>query len=252
MIAVRSAQRTRLYSRLALGRSAAAAARHEQRSRFAVGGSFRWQHQRLLCAKPTPPLPTPEDRTLDEEIAMLSSGNNDEVRDHVQKQLATTSQPLHTKAIKIVARAPGIVLSTVGTAVLSLRDPRACVQWTAHQWGHFSGTMKHYWLGVKLLKADVGTAAGLGTRVLQGYTLTRRERKQMARTVGDVLRLVPMSFFILIPALELFLPVALLLFPGMLPSTFQDSMKEKEAMKRNLKVSFFYLPLYFTRILLTV
>ena len=45
-----------------------------------------------------------------------------------------------------------------------------------------------------------------------------------------------MAFFILIPAMEFILPVALFLFPSMLPSTFQDSMKEKENAKRDLKV----------------
>jgi LETM1 and EF-hand domain-containing protein 1 len=76
----------------------------------------------------------------------------------------------------------------------------------------------------------------IGGRVIHGYTLTRRERKQLARTVGDVFRLVPMAFFILIPAMEFLLPVALYLFPSMLPSTFQDSMKQKENAKRDLKV----------------
>jgi LETM1 and EF-hand domain-containing protein 1 len=41
--------------------------------------------------------------------------------------------------------------------------------------------------------------------------------------------------FILIPAMEFLLPFALRLFPNMLPSTFQDSLKAEENMKRELK-----------------
>jgi len=50
--------------------------------------------------------------------------------------------------------------------------------------------MQHYWLGSKLLASDVRTATRLLNRVLGGHTLTRRERKQLLRTVTDVLRLV--------------------------------------------------------------
>ena len=39
-------------------------------------------------------------------------------------------------------------------------------------------------------------------------------------------RLVPFSVFIIVPFMELLLPVALMLFPGMLPSTFTEESKE--------------------------
>jgi len=44
-----------------------------------------------------------------------------------------------------------------------------------------------------------------------------------------------MSMFVLIPFMELALPFALKIFPNMLPSTFQDSLKKEEDMKRELK-----------------
>jgi len=93
----------------------------------------------------------------------------------------------------------------------------------------------HYWTGSKLLMADVRTARSLLGRTLSGSTLTRRERKQLLRTVSDLFRLVPFSMFIIIPAMEFVLPFALRLFPNMLPSTFQDSLKSEENMKRELK-----------------
>jgi LETM1 and EF-hand domain-containing protein 1, mitochondrial len=83
--------------------------------------------------------------------------------------------------------------------------------------------------------ADVRTARDLVRQMLAGSTLTRRERKQLLRTVTDLFRLVPFSMFVIIPAAEFALPLALRLFPNMLPSTFQDSLKAEENMKRELQ-----------------
>ncbi len=94
----------------------------------------------------------------------------------------------------------------------------------------------HYWMGSKLLAADVRTARHLMGRTLRGSTLSRRERKQLLRTTTDVFRLVPMSVFVLVPFMEFALPFALKMFPNMLPSTFQDSLKEEEKMKGELQM----------------
>ncbi len=93
----------------------------------------------------------------------------------------------------------------------------------------------HYYMGSKLLMADLKTARQMLLRLLNGSTLTRRERKQFIRTVTDVFRMVPMAIFVLIPFMEFALPLALKIFPNMLPSTFQDSLKNEENMKRELK-----------------
>jgi len=47
--------------------------------------------------------------------------------------------------------------------------------------------------------------------------------------------MIPFSMFLIIPFMEFALPFALRLFPGMLPSTFQDSLKAEETMKRELQ-----------------
>ena len=78
--------------------------------------------------------------------------------------------------------------------------------------------------------ADIRTARDLVRRTLSGSPLTRRER-----TVTDLFRLVPFSMFLIIPLAEFALPFALRLFPNMLPSTFQDSLKAEENMKRELQ-----------------
>lgn len=93
----------------------------------------------------------------------------------------------------------------------------------------------HYYMGSKLLAADIRTARHILGRTLEGNSLSRRERKQLLRTVTDLFRVVPMSIFVLVPFLEFALPFALKLFPNMLPSTFQDSLKAEEAMKKELK-----------------
>ena len=94
---------------------------------------------------------------------------------------------------------------------------------------------EHYWNGTKLLVADVRTARTLLRKTLDGNALTRRERKQLLRTVSDLFRLVPFSMFIVIPFMEFALPFALRIFPNLLPSTFQDSLKAEENMKRELQ-----------------
>lgn len=119
--------------------------------------------------------------------------------------------------------------------VLVATDPRAAWQHVLAGWGHAKEVGKHYWLGTKLLVLDVRTAYRLVRRLLAGHALTRRERKQLLRTVGDLLRIVPFAAFILIPFMEVLLPVALRLFPNMLPSTFQESHAREEKMKRQLR-----------------
>lgn len=76
-------------------------------------------------------------------------------------------------------------------------------------------------MGSKLLWADIKVAKTIMQRVLRGSELSRRERRQLIRTVQDVLRIVPLSIFVIVPFMELLLPFALKLFPNMLPSTFQ-------------------------------
>lgn len=57
------------------------------------------------------------------------------------------------------------------------------------------------------------------------HSFCRRERKQLTRTTADVFRLVPFIIFLVVPFMEVLLPVALKVFPNMLPSTFEDKLK---------------------------
>lgn len=49
---------------------------------------------------------------------------------------------------------------------------------------------------------------------------------QLVRTTADMFRLVPFLVIIIIPFAELLLPVLLIVFPNMLPSTFKEEDKE--------------------------
>ncbi|KAL0432866.1 UNVERIFIED_CONTAM: Mitochondrial proton/calcium exchanger protein [Sesamum latifolium] len=103
-----------------------------------------------------------------------------------------------------------------------------------HWKNEFVSTLQHYWLGSKLLWADVRISSRLLLKLAGGKSLSRRERQQLTRTTADVFRLVPFAVFVIVPFMEFLLPVFLKLFPNMLPSTFQDKMKEEEALKRRL------------------
>ncbi|KAH9977368.1 LETM1-domain-containing protein [Lactifluus volemus] len=95
---------------------------------------------------------------------------------------------------------------------------------------------QHYWHGTKLLAKEVSISARLQKKILQGETLTRRERRQLRRTTMDLLRVIPFAVFIIVPFMEFLLPVALKLFPNMLPSTFEDKFAAEEKSRKLLRM----------------
>ncbi|CAK7231765.1 LETM1 domain-containing protein ylh47 [Sporothrix curviconia] len=89
---------------------------------------------------------------------------------------------------------------------------------------------QHYWDGTKLLATEVKISTRLAVKMAAGYELTRRENRQLQRTVQDLGRLVPFSVFVIVPFAELLLPVALRLFPNLLPSTYEGkTSRDKKA-----------------------
>ncbi|KAF5381099.1 hypothetical protein D9615_003905 [Tricholomella constricta] len=103
-------------------------------------------------------------------------------------------------------------------------------------WKKVKHEAQHYWHGTKLLVSEVRISSRLQWKILQGETLTRRERRQLKRTTQDLLRLAPFSVFLIVPFMELLLPVALKLFPNMLPSTFEDKYAAEEKQRKLLRV----------------
>lgn len=115
-----------------------------------------------------------------------------------------------------------------------VRNPKVVKDWSKTAGEVVKHALHHYWIGTKLLWADISTATRLVLKVTKGYTLTRRERAQLVRTAGDLFRLVPFAVFVIVPFAELLLPVTLKLFPNMLPSTYEDKLKKEKMFKKQL------------------
>lgn len=148
------------------------------------------------------------------------------------KKISDNAQALLSSAIKSLT---SLILKTPGVLWFYMTNPKEFKEKMLELKDVAKKEAHHYYMGSKLLMADVRTAKAILGQTLQGTPLSRRERKQLLRTATDVFRLVPMSIFVLIPFMEFALPFALRIFPNMLPSTFQDSLKEEEKMKRELK-----------------
>lgn len=103
-------------------------------------------------------------------------------------------------------------------------------------WQKVKKEANHYWDGTKLLAAEVKISTRLALKMAAGYELSRRESRQLKRTVQDLGRLVPFSMFVIVPFAELLLPVALKLFPNMLPSTY-EGQKTKDAKASMLRAT---------------
>lgn len=109
-------------------------------------------------------------------------------------------------AARVAARSPS---GRLGRAWVAVRDGTA-----------------HYYYGTKEMFRQLRVSGQLIRRQLLGYDLTRRERSQLRRTRGDLLRLIPFVPFVVIPFAELLLPFAVKIFPRMLPSTFEPANAE--------------------------
>ncbi|MCJ1287468.1 hypothetical protein MMC26_006820 [Xylographa opegraphella] len=97
-------------------------------------------------------------------------------------------------------------------------------------WQKVKKEATHYWDGTKLLATEVRISSKLALKMAAGYELSRREHRQLQRTTQDLGRLVPFSVFVIVPFAELLLPVALRLFPNLLPSTYEgQKSKDKKA-----------------------
>ncbi|PUZ76467.1 hypothetical protein GQ55_1G293500 [Panicum hallii var. hallii] len=153
------------------------------------------------------------------------------------KQVPESLKASQSVVQKFWARLLGIGPALRAIASMSRADWAAKLK---HWKDEFVSTLQHYWLGTKLLWADVRISSRLLVKLAGGKSLSRRERRQLTRTTADIFRLVPFAVFIIVPFMEFLLPVFLKLFPNMLPSTFQDKMKEEEALKRKLKARMEY------------
>ncbi|KAK7200019.1 LETM1 and EF-hand domain-containing protein 1 [Novymonas esmeraldas] len=82
--------------------------------------------------------------------------------------------------------------------------------------------VRHLYHGFRLFFINTRLAWKYSRQLKKGVALTRRERLLLESSTKDLLRLVPFSFFIVVPFAELLLPVVLKMFPGLMPSTFES------------------------------
>ncbi|KAH7001161.1 LETM1-like protein-domain-containing protein [Ilyonectria destructans] len=129
-------------------------------------------------------------------------------------------------ATKETPAATEVVAKTESSATQEVAKAEKEVKATV--WEKVKKEAQHYWDGSKLMVAEVKISWRLALKMAAGYELTRRENKQLQRTVQDLGRLIPFSVFIIVPLGEALIPFALKLFPNMLPSTF-EGQKSKEA-----------------------
>ncbi|CAD7705180.1 unnamed protein product [Ostreobium quekettii] len=174
------------------------------------------------------------DRAIDDYDRLLEKS--------YRSSFPASAAPLTT----VASRAVGVVAKTIVWCLrLIVRMPLSLwaaitapmsskVEWIRSTWKHTKDGARHYWVGTRLLVTDMSIATRLVFKILKGKELTRREDKQLKRTVADVFRLVPMVIMLVVPFLEFLLPLALRLFPNMLPSTFEDKLKKEEELKKRV------------------
>ncbi|KAJ7563576.1 hypothetical protein O6H91_03G115700 [Diphasiastrum complanatum] len=173
---------------------------------------------------------SPED--CDQAVEVLSSAKAEAKLSQEAQKMVT--EPLIRRSWNILL---GIGPALRAVASMSRQDWAVKVT----EWKKiFLDELKHYWMGTKLLWANVSISSRLLMKLANGRSLTRRERQQLTRTAADIFRLVPFAVIVIVPFMELLLPVLLKLFPNMLPSTFQDKMKEEEALKKKLNARLQY------------
>ncbi|KAI1913146.1 LETM1 domain-containing protein ylh47 [Ophidiomyces ophidiicola] len=133
--------------------------------------------------------------------------------------------------VKAVAKPEETSLSTEAAAK-AVEEPKEPKKLTLGQ--KIKKEAQHYWDGTKLLATEVKISTRLAVKMAAGYELSRRENRQLERTVKDLGRLVPFSVFVIIPFAELLIPFVIKLFPNFLPSTY-EAQKSKDAKAASLR-----------------
>ncbi|OAF66597.1 hypothetical protein A3Q56_05682 [Intoshia linei] len=100
----------------------------------------------------------------------------------------------------------------------------------------FKAELVRYKDGFRLFFIEIKISTRLLNKVTRGVGLTRREKQQLIRTISDIFRMLPFTVFLVVPFMEFLLPFAIKLFPGMLPSTFNEKDKELTKIEKKLKV----------------
>ncbi|XP_011047631.1 PREDICTED: LETM1 and EF-hand domain-containing protein 1, mitochondrial-like [Populus euphratica] len=217
--------------------------------RFRLGDGILVRNASTVAVKRLPPEYDSDDEEGKEMVGKKRKEASADECDQAVEGLSSAKAKAKAKRLNESMKAEKSVLQRTWAALLGLGPAlRAVASMSREDWAkklvHWKheivSTLQHYWLGFKLLWADVRISSRLLLKLAGGKSLSRRERQQLTRTTADIFRLVPFAVFIIVPFMEFLLPVFLKLFPNMLPSTFQDKMKEQEALKRRLNARIEY------------
>jgi len=128
------------------------------------------------------------------------------------------------------------ILKSIGKVVVAfVRDPKVAIEWKNDMKEALVHMVKWVGTGLRLFRKNCGAAFYLTKKAAKGYRLSIRERKLLVKTTADCLKIIPFSFFIIVPAAEVLLPFALRLFPNMLPSTFNEVKYDSSTLARKYK-----------------
>jgi LETM1 and EF-hand domain-containing protein 1 len=128
----------------------------------------------------------------------------------VSKRLLRTSPRVFFYAIRCVSSSADVRKTTAGQLKYYYNKFK---DGTVHSWHWFKN-------GSVLFRKNFTISRELLKKKVKGDELTFREHQLLVKTTADVLKLIPFSFFIIVPFAELLLPVVLKVWPQMLPSTF--------------------------------
>ncbi|EUD66925.1 hypothetical protein C922_02509 [Plasmodium inui San Antonio 1] len=105
-------------------------------------------------------------------------------------------------------------------------------------WADLKKNIKHtvVWVktGVLLFLTNMKISKNLIIKRLKGHRLSYSEYKLLIRTMNDMFKLIPFSFFIIVPFAEFLLPLFLKIYPNLLPSTFKNNDDNFVNIKKNL------------------
>jgi hypothetical protein len=155
----------------------------------------------------------------------------------IPKLLAMPGNAARLTAKGVMATGRGIISAYKWTSesITTQRErPAVAREYRAHLWEEAKLEGRHYWMGSKLLAAEVRMSVGLLRQIASGIELTRRERQLLRRIMGDMVRMVPLIVILIVPFAELALPVLLKVFPTFLPSQFQKNELRQDLYRRSL------------------
>ncbi|EER25892.1 conserved hypothetical protein [Coccidioides posadasii C735 delta SOWgp] len=172
-------------------------------------------------------------RPLPKEEASPKPASSTKAPDAEASQAAThTKKANPSDTSKVISKPKETNLDAEAAAKHAVEESKETKKLTLGQ--KIKKEIQHYWDGTKLLATEVKISTRLAVKMAAGYELTRRENRQLQRTVKDLGRLVPFSVFVIIPFAELLIPVVIKFFPNFLPSTY-EGQKSKDAKAASLR-----------------